>query len=78
MLGPVAKSTPPSAPLEDDDEDEYETLILQNRNSLADVPPAWKIPRIGKAGALLRFHRVDSAVLTVEENTTPIGILLQS
>ena len=53
-------------------------LILQNRHSLADLTPAGKIPGIGKAGALIGFYRVDSAILSFEEDATPIGILLKS
>jgi hypothetical protein len=66
-------------------EDEYELplfrtsfLFLYHRHSLADLAPAGKIPGIGKAGALIGFYRVDSAVLFFKEDTTPIGILLKS
>jgi hypothetical protein len=62
-------------------EDEYEPIIplilLQNRYRFANLTPARKIPRIGEAGALVRFHRLDKAVLTFQENATPIGPLLQ-
>ena len=63
--------------LEDEDENEA-LIILHHRHSLADLAPAGKIPGIGKPGALIGFHRVDSAVLTFQKNTTPIGTLLQS
>ena len=71
--------------LEDEDDDEYENdrfglrlIFLQHRHSLADLTPAGKIPGIGKPGALIGFHRIDSAVLTLEKNATSIGTLLQS
>jgi hypothetical protein len=68
---------------ENDDEDEYDRfglrlILLHDRHSFADLAPAGKIPGIGKAGALIWFHRVDSAILSFKENTTSIGILLQS
>jgi rhodanese-related sulfurtransferase len=45
---------------------------------LAYLAPAGEIPCIGKAGALIWFHRVNPAVFTLEEHATPVGFLVQS
>jgi len=52
--------------------------FLFNRYRFAYLTPPGEIPRIGKAGALIGFHRVDSAVSTFEEDTGSIRVLLQS
>jgi hypothetical protein len=70
-------------PFEDEDDDENVDEaplipILFNRHSFADLPPPGEIPRIGKAGALIGFHRIDSAVSTFEKDTGSIRVLLQS
>jgi len=78
VLGIRAPETLVRPILEDEDDDDRFglRLILYHRYSLADLAPAGKIPGIGKAGALIGFHRVDSAILSFKENTTSIGILL--
>lgn len=55
-----------------------EEIFLRDRHSLAHLAPTGKIPGIGKAGALIGFHRVDPAVLAFKEDTTPVRVLLQS
>jgi len=92
-IGPIRSQGPavsaiqhlhtPRARIQEEDDDEYEndspfTLILRHRHCLADLAPAGKIPGIRKTGALIGFHRIYSAVLTFEKNTTPIGVFLQS
>jgi hypothetical protein len=64
----------------DDDEDLTKPLhpFFLHRDRFAYLPPPGKIPRIGKAGALIGFHRLDTAVSTFEEDTAPIRVLLQS
>jgi hypothetical protein len=51
--------------------------FLHDRHSLANLTPARKIPRVWESGALIRFHWLDPAILTFQENTTPISLLLQ-
>ena len=69
-------------PFEDEDDDEDLTKPLHpfflHRDRFAYLPPPGKIPRIGKAGALIGFHRIDSAVSTFEKDTGSIRVLLQS
>jgi hypothetical protein len=68
----------PTKAIEDDEYENEALLFVDDRQSLAHLSPAGKIPGIRKTGALIGFHRIDSAVLTLEENATPIGVFLQS
>lgn len=46
-------------------------------NGLADLSPAWKIPFIGKTGALGGFHRMDAAGIPIQHDALVIGFFDQ-
>ena len=45
--------------------------------SLAHLAPTWKVPGVGEAATLLRFDRLDFAILTVEEDAGTVGLINQ-
>ena len=55
----------------------YPTAVqaLENFRRHADVAPAGEVPGVGKVAALLRFHRLDPAVLPLEKDAGPIGLI---
>ena len=44
---------------------------------MADFLEAGEVPQVGKIPALLRLHRLNGAVIAVEENTFTVWLLLQ-
>ena len=48
---------------------------LDDFGGLADIAPAWEVPGVGKATALVGFDGLDLAILTVEEDTGAVGLI---
>ena len=45
--------------------------------SLAHLAPTWEVPGVGEPATLLRFDRLDFAVLTLKEDAGSVGLIDQ-